>query len=603
MAAASKVTLIHETPGHGVRSFAVPRPAADVVYSVNKQRRALLAEIDNARFSWFHLRVAFVSGVGFFADAYDIFSINIVAAMLGYCYGADEGEPASAGRALSAMQELAVKVATPVGIIIGQLLFGWLGDRLGRKRIYGLELIIIIIGTFGQTMTCPASAISFVGTLTAWRLFMGIGIGGDYPLSAVISSEFSSTYIRGRVMTAVFANQGWGQLAATAVSCVVVRSYRDILLGDQARFLKATDQMWRIIVGLGCIPAVVALYFRLTIPETPRFTIDIEHNVRKAALSVDALMTNGDYVVDRDAAHRRVTAQNATQSDFCAYFSRWQNLKVLLGTSYSWFALDIAFYGLGLNSSTILNAIGFGTSVDGPQVNSAYENLKNASVGNLILSLAGFIPGYWATFLVIDRWGRKSIQMMGFVMLTALLVGMGFAYNKMVSTTKGHAVFVSLYCLANFFQNFGPNTTTFIVPGEAFPTRYRSTAHGISAASGKIGAVVAQVVFQWLKDVGGTNAFIGHILQIFGFFMLTGVVSTMLIPETNQKTLEVLSNEPQDRFLGVLDRSSRHLIATPRLPVQNLYPMTRIKLSSLGQIKEPAASKVLERMSDPFMFH
>lgn len=79
----------------------------------------------------------------------------------------------------------------------------------------------------------------------------------------------------------------------------------------------------------------------------------------------------------------------------------------------------------------------------------------------------------------------------------------------------GRVAFVVLYCLANFFQNFGPNTTTFIVPGEAFPTRYRATAHGISAASGKLGAVVAQLAFQWLKDVGGNGRFLPHMYVRF----------------------------------------------------------------------------------------
>ena len=143
------------------------------------------------------------------------------------------------------------------------------------------------------------------------------------------------------------------------------------------------------------------------------------------------------------------------------------------------------------------------------------------------------MPGYWATFLFIDRWGRKPIQFMGFSVLTVLFLIMGeplpplfivpirsidlstfcvvgFAYNKMKASSGGRAAFVVLYCLANFFQNFGPNTTTFIVPGEAFPTRYRATAHGISAASGKLGAVVAQLAFQWLKDVGGPNKFLNH---------------------------------------------------------------------------------------------
>lgn len=90
---------------------------------------------------------------------------------------------------------------------------------------------------------------------------------------------------------------------------------------------------------------------------------------------------------------------------------------------------------------------------------------------------------------------------MGFAMLAILFAILGFAYDALTKHSTG--AFVFLYCLANFFQNFGPNTTTFIVPGEAFPTRYRSTGHGISAATGKLGAIVAQVGFSQLKDRGG----------------------------------------------------------------------------------------------------
>lgn len=125
---------------------------------------------------------------------------------------------------------------------------------------------------------------------------------------------------------------------------------------------------------------------------------------------------------------------------------------------------------------------------------------------------------------------------------------MGFGYNAILGHSKG--AFVFLYCLANFFQNFGPNTTTFVVPGEAFPTRYRSTAHGISAATGKLGAIVAQVGFARLKDIGGTNKFINHILEIFALFMLTGIFSTLLIPETKGRSLEDISNEDQDNFIS-----------------------------------------------------
>lgn len=160
-------------------------------------------------------------------------------------------------------------------------------------------------------------------------------------------------------MTAVFANQGWGQLgtslahhmtrhnphtppAATAASCIVVRAYKTRLVSGGGLLLEDLDRIWRIIIGLGCVPAVVALYFRLTIPETPRFTLDIRRNVAQAARDIDAYLTHDGYTVDPEAVSRRLDAQRATRQDFRAYFSRWENLKVLIGTSYSWFALDVS---------------------------------------------------------------------------------------------------------------------------------------------------------------------------------------------------------------------------------------------------------------------
>ena len=160
-----------------------------------------------------------------------------------------------------------------------------------------------------------------------------------------------------------------------------------------------------------------------------------------------------------------------------------------------------------------------------------YQNLKAIAIGNLILSAAGLIPGYYVSFLLIDSWGRKPIQLMGFTILTILFIIMGmcplnisvawfltrcffrsgFGFDKLTSTTDNSKAFVFLYCLADFFQNFGPNVTTFVIPGEIFPTRYRSTANGISAASGKMGAIISQVGFSQLLNIGGTNKFLNHL--------------------------------------------------------------------------------------------
>jgi PHS family inorganic phosphate transporter-like MFS transporter len=372
--------------------------------------------------------------------------------------------------------------------------------------------MIMIIATFGQAMSGNGHAVGIIGVLVVWRFLMGIGIGGDYPLSAVISSEFASTKIRGRMMNAVFASQGWGNFAAALVALIITAAYKNHILNDAVdgplRW-NSVDYMWRILIGLGCVPGVVALYFRLTIPETPRFTMDIERNIQQASRDIEGVLTTGKSSVDPDAPIVRAEAPKASWADFSAHFSKWENLKVLIGTSYSWFALDVAFYGLGLNSSIILQVINFGSPAAG-SAKGVYQTLYNSCVGNLILSAAGLIPGYWVCFLFVDSWGRKPIQLMGFIMLTIIFIIMGFGYDALNATPSAKKAFVFLYCLANFFQNFGPNTTTFIVPGEVFPTRYRSTAHGISAASGKLGAIIAQVGFAQLKDIGGKGKFVKH---------------------------------------------------------------------------------------------
>ena len=98
------------------------------------------------------------------------------------------------------------------------------------------------------------------------------------------------------------------------------------------------------------------------------------------------------------------------------------------------------------------------------------------------------------------------------------------------------------------YASLGPNATTFIVPGECFPTRYRSSSHGLSAASGKVGAIVAQCVFGPLRQKGAPpgstdSPWLNHVMQIFALFMLCGIFTTFLIPETKRKTLEELAGE------------------------------------------------------------
>lgn len=152
----------------------------------NERRRLALAEIDKAPFGWYHIRAIVVAGIGFFTDAYDIFAINLVTAMLGVVYWQDA--PTNPGK-IPSTADTAIKVATSGGTVLGQVGFGWLADIVGRKKMYGLELILIIFATLAQALSSSSAAVSIVGLLIFWRVMMGIGIGGDYPLSSIITSE------------------------------------------------------------------------------------------------------------------------------------------------------------------------------------------------------------------------------------------------------------------------------------------------------------------------------------------------------------------------------------------------------------------------------
>ncbi|KAI1325500.1 phosphate permease [Xylariaceae sp. FL0255] len=515
----------------------------------NERRRLALAEIDKAPFGWYHVRAIVVAGVGFFTDSYDIFVVSLLNILLAITYF-PHGKPG----ALSNSSDSAIKLATSAGTVVGQLGFGYLADRLGRKKMYGLELILIIFATIGQALASGSPSVNIIGLIIFWRVLLGVGIGGDYPLSSIITSEFATTKWRGAMMGAVFAQQGLGQLTGAFVMLFLTLGFKEALsaspgVTDCTGWCQvAVDKMWRALVGFGAVPAAIALYYRLTIPETPRYTFDVSRDVEQAAEDVKAYMS-GKHEGDTDDVARvqnRVVAQEqleipkASWSDFFRHYSQRKNALLLFGTAGSWFCLDVAYYGINLNNASIISTIGFSTT----GAPTTYDYLYRTAVGNLIVILAGAIPGYWVSVATLDILGRKTIQFMGFTILTILFIIWGFAYNNIGNNGK-----LAIFVLAQFFFNFGPNMTTFIVPGEVFPTRYRSTSHGISAASGKIGSIIGQGGIASLRTRGATKTnsapWLPHVLEIYALFMLLGIGTTWFIPETKRKTLEELCGEDQ----------------------------------------------------------
>lgn len=356
--------------------------------------------------------------------------------------------------------DTAIKVATSAGAILGQVVFGYLADFLGRKKMYGVELMIIIVATLAQSLAGTSTAAPIVGVLIFYRVIMGIGVGGDYPLSAVITAEFASTKHRGGTVAAVFAMQGLGQLAASLMALIVIVAYKSELepvksvaecSGDCA---EAVDRMWRFLIGFGGIPGWFALYYRLTIPETPRYTFDVLYDVEKAAMDTRKYRYGKEGNVVNPLAQAQVRHDMAkyrtprpSVMEVLRFYGQKTNAIKLFGTAFSWFFLDLAFYGLGFSSASLLSTMGF------DRKDNLYMNLKNTATGQLVLICAGAIPGYWCTVFTVDRLGRKTIQVGGFAILTIIFCVLGFAWEGL---EKVHLLV--LYVLAQFFFNFGKYT-------------------------------------------------------------------------------------------------------------------------------------------------
>jgi MFS transporter, PHS family, inorganic phosphate transporter len=218
--------------------------------------------------------------------------------------------------------------------------------------MYGIELIVMIVATLGLTLGTTGQSINVIGVTIFWRVILGIGIGGDYPNSSVLVSEFSNIRWRGAMMASMFSNQGFGYFFAALTSYLCLVGFRSSLQSStcDSECQLALDKSWRIIYGMGMLPAIIALFFRLTIPESIRYTADTTRNESSAAIDAVAF-TEGRRVEDPRTllgAHLNLVMgyeapPKASLHDFKRFFGLWKNGKVLLGTAGSWFLLDLAF--------------------------------------------------------------------------------------------------------------------------------------------------------------------------------------------------------------------------------------------------------------------
>jgi MFS transporter, PHS family, inorganic phosphate transporter len=436
----------------------------------------LVTALDEASLSRSHLRAVVASGVGFFTDAYDLFVIGIASALITKDWHLNSGQ-------------LAVLNSTMLAAaFLGAMVFGRYADMVGRKRVYWLVAAIMIAGALGSALS------GSFWVLIGFRFLLGVGVGGDYPVSAVMVSEYANRKDRGKLVGMVFGTQALGLIIGPLIALA--------LLGSGA----SNDTAWRVLLALGAVPAAAVIYLRCRMPESPRYRAQVQERALRAV--------------------RGETASPRPEAGLRAFLTSRRWLITLAGTAGCWFLLDYAYYGNTISTPEILGLI------------SPHASTMTKIALQLAIFVVAAVPGYALAIARLDRIGHRRLQLAGFAVMAACFLVIG----AVPGLTTAVVPFLLVYGVSYFFTEFGPNMTTFVLPSELYPVTMRTTGHGISAGIGKLGAFIGVFLFPVLQSSLGLR----------GTLLLTAVVSglgfalTLVLPEPAGRSLDDIAAGTQD---------------------------------------------------------
>lgn len=366
--------------------------------------------------------------------------------------------------------------AAVVGAIIGALFGGLLTDRFGRKRLYTWDLV-------GFIVFAVLSAFSWsVWALIVFRFLLGVAVGADYPIAASFSAEYLPSRVRGRWLVAGFSFQAVGMLSGALVGVLLLQLF-------------PYDGMWRVMLAIGAIPALAIMFARRSVPETPAW---------------QARAANPE-----PTARLRELFQRAHLS----------------GTALSagaWFLMDVMMYGIGLFTPMLLASMQFA----GRQGWDFIQQDIGDTLGTAALDVL-LVVGFVIAILLVDRVGRLPLQKTGFIGAAVGMIILGVA-STIDPADPPLGLVIAGFAMFNLFINAGPNSTTFLIPAEVYPTRLRATGHGFAASMGKAGAALGVFVLPILEDAWGTAVMV---FIMAGVGLLGFVVTQIFGTETMGRDL------------------------------------------------------------------
>ena len=362
----------------------------------------------------------------------------------------------------------AVAVAAIVGSLLGSLTLGPLTDRIGRQRMLLVDVALFVIATAGTAFAW--NAISLLG----FRFLVGVAIGADYPISVSYITENVPARLRGRMVIGAFTFQAVGALLGALTGIGIIAAFQ-AFYPDSVQ--PAIQYAWRGMLGVGLILAIGVGILRLNfLLESPRYYL--ARGDYEAASKAASTLLETPIVLTPETDPPETESSLSYRDLFSIAYRR----RTLLA-SIPWFLQDIATYGIGIFTPTIIAALAYADRTD--LLNRELASAKGSAIVDLFL-----IAGFLIAVVCVERVGRIRLQILGFVgMAIGLLILAGSGWSSSASAWNTAIVFLGFFVF-NLTMNAGPNSTTFLLSGEVFPTSIRASGAGFAAAVAKAGAVL-----------------------------------------------------------------------------------------------------------------
>jgi MFS family permease len=444
-----------------------PERGTITIDAARPRAKSLGASLDEAPLTKLHARFWLLAGLGILLDGFDFFIIGVAKPLIEKDFGASDVEIGL------------VAAAAIVGAMVGAGLLGPLGDKLGRRRIFKYDLYLFVV----FSLLCIVAW--DVWSLIAFRFMLGVAIGLDYPIAASYLAEILPSRERGRMLVGAFSLQAAGILVGALVGVVLLTLLPEI-------------GTWRLMLGFGVIPAMVIIFFRRKVPESPRWLA--QNGREEEARAIGEELCGHPVEVTESDRDRTVESPHGFKALIQPALFKRRMLRRTIFTSVPWFLMDIATYGVGIFTPTLLAAL----ALAGSDATFIADDIA-ATEGTAILDVF-LVFGFIAAIALVDRVGRIPLQLVGFAVMAVALSILAIA-ESLDGGGDAHLWMVIVgFALFNFFMNMGPNATTFALPAEVFPSDIRAAGHGFAAASAKLGAAIGVFLFPILLEDIGTSA-------------------------------------------------------------------------------------------------